>query len=77
MSSACHYKEENADKEELSCPSADMDPRLGYHTHRWSYKGDVSLFFDFTVGYIQISFQEFNSQTGTIINHRLMTCWEI
>ena len=29
--------------------------------HRWSYKGDVSLFFDFTVGYIQISFQEFNS----------------
>ena len=29
--------------------------------HRWSYKGDVSLFFDFTVGYIQISFQESNS----------------
>ena len=29
--------------------------------HRWSYKGDVSLFFDSTVGYIQISFQESNS----------------
>ena len=41
--------------------------------HRWSYKGDVSLFFDFTVGYIQISFQESNSFICFLTDIRYMT----
>jgi myo-inositol-hexaphosphate 3-phosphohydrolase len=31
------------------------------HVSSAKYLGDVSLFFDFTVGYIQISFQESNN----------------